>query len=504
MIGANGVKMTEVHSILPLLTVVVPFGFAALVALVGERSKALRNGLALAATLVVFPMMAWMLPQVLAGHKVFVYNLNVLLTIRFAVLPLGVAVGSMASLLWIFTMVYSFGYMAHQHAQTRYYTCLTAVLGTTMGILGAGDLLAFFVFYELLSLFVYPLVVHEETEAAMDAGKTYLIYLLCGEALVLAGILLVGGLTGGSLALTPGGLLAGRGIALGKVALLSILFIAGYGVKGAIMPEHVWLPGAMIAPTPISAVLHAVAVVKVGVYGIIIYLYMILGAKLAIQAGVNRVLPWIAAATIIASSLIAFRQDDIKRRLAYSTVGNLGYIVLGASLLSPWGLKGSVLHIFLHSFMKIVLFFCAGLIITKEHKKNFSECAGLAKTMPVTAACFTVGAVGMVGLPPAAGWISKWVLLQGAFTSGQWIFGLVILFSAFLNMGYYLPPIFTFYFGDVSKNEEPAQDAGRRHGLEAPLSMLVPTSILAVACVVFGLWPAGPYWIADAIAKAIY
>jgi len=496
-------KMTEVHSILPLLAVGLPFVFAALVALVGERAPAIRNGLALLATLVVFPIMAWMLPQVLAGHTTFVYTINVLTTIRLAVLPLGVAVGAMAALLWIFTMVYSFGYMEHEHAHTRYYTCLVAVLGTAMGILCSADLLTFFVFYELLSLFVYPLVVHEETTAAMDAGKTYLVYLLCGEAAVLAGVIIVTGLANGSSALVPGGLLAGTTVSPAKIALLSVPFIAGYGVKGAIMPEHGWLPGAMIAPTPVSAVLHAVAVVKVGVYGIMVYLYMILGYRLATMAGIDVVLPWIASATIIISSLIAIRQDDIKRRLAYSTIGNLGYIVLGAALLSPWSLKGGVLHIFMHSFMKIVLFFCAGIIITRGHKKNFSECAGLAKQMPVTAACFTVGAVGMIGLPPVCGWISKWVLLQGTFASGQWIFGLVILFSAFLNMGYYLPPIFTFYFGDSEKGAKEHAPA-ERQGLEAPLTMLAPTSIIAVACVILGLWPYGPYWVADAVVRAIY
>lgn len=492
---------SQVQSLLPVLAVGLPFVFAVLVALAG-KTPVLRNGLALLATLVVFPIMAWMLPQVLANHTVFTYTIDVLVTIRFAVLPLGVTVGAMASLLWIFTMVYSFGYMEHEHAQTRYYTCLVAVLGTAMGILCSADLLTFFVFYELLSLFVYPLVVHEETAAAMDAGKTYLIYLLCGEAAVLFGVIVVTGMTGGSSNLVPAGLLAGAAVSPTKIALLSIPFIAGYGVKAAIMPEHGWLPGAMIAPTPVSAVLHAVAVVKVGVYGIIVYIYMILGQALARKAGINLVLPWIASVTIIVSSLIAMRQDDIKRRLAYSTIGNLGYIVLGAGLLSMWSLKGAVLQILLHSFMKIVLFFCAGIIITHGHKRNFSECAGLSKTMPVTAACFTVGAVGMVGLPPVCGWISKWVLLQGAFTSGQWIFGLVILLSAFLNMGYYLPPIFTFYFGDAGNEEEKESDAKR--GQEAPLSMLAPTSILAIACVVFGLWPWGPYWIANAVTRAIY
>ncbi|RJQ53633.1 MAG: monovalent cation/H+ antiporter subunit D family protein [Actinobacteria bacterium] len=492
----------EVPSALPVLSVIVPFIFATLVAIVGERAPRVRNGLALAATLVTFPMLAWMLPGVLAEGKTYVWTVEVMLTLRFAVLPLGVAVGSMASLLWIFTMIYSFGYMAHEHAHTRYYTCLTGVLGATMGILTAGDLLTFFVFYEILSILVYPLVVHEESEAAMAAGKTYLVFLLVGEALVLGGIVFVSGLTGAPLMLTPGGLVGDSGIAIGLLGLVSVPFIAGYGVKGAIMPEHVWLPGAMIAPTPISAVLHAVAVVKVGVYGIIVYLYMILGQATARAAGIGSVLPWIAAVTIIVSSLIAIKQDDIKRRLAYSTIGNLGYIILGAALLSVWGLKGSVLHIFLHSFMKIVLFFCAGIIITRGNRRFFSQCGGLAKEMPVTAACFTVGALGMIGLPPVAGWISKWVLLQGTFTSGQYVFAAVILFSAFLNMGYYLPPVLQFYFGKPSEERPVASEAKRT--LEAPLSMLAPTAVLAIASVVFGVWPLGPYWVADAVARAIY
>ncbi len=491
---------TEIRSVLPAIAILLPFCFALLVALAGDSRPRLRNALALTATLVTFPIMAWMLVPVLWSGKTFTWTFEVMLTLRLAVLPLGVAVGSMASLLWIFTMIYSFGYMAEEHAQTRYYTFLTAVLGATMGILTSADLLTFFVFYEILSILVYPLVVHEETDAAMDAGKRYLVFLLMGEALVLGGILFVSGMTGRALTLTPGGLLAGGGLGALTIGLVSVPFIAGYGVKGAIMPEHAWLPGAMIAPTPVSAVLHAVAVVKVGVYGILVYLYMILGHAQATAAGIGDVLPWIAAVTIIASSLIAMRQDDIKRRLAYSTIGNLGYIVFGASLLSVWGLKASVLHIFLHSFMKIVLFFCAGIIITKGRRKYFSECAGLAKEMPVTSACFAVGALGMIGLPPVAGWISKWVLLQGTFVSGKYVFAGIILLSAFLNMGYYLPPLLTFYFG------KPSEDRGheRTGRFEAPLSMLAPTSALAVACIVFGVWPLLPYSIANAVARAIY
>lgn len=491
---------SEVHSILPFAAIMLPFCLAVPVALAGDRMPRLRNGLALGATLAVFPIMAWMLGPVLAQGKTFVFQLDVLLKLRLAVLPLGAAVGAMASTLWIFTMIYSLGYMSHEHSQTRYYAFLTAVLGATMGILTSADLLTFFVFYEILSILVYPLVVHEETDAAMDAGKRYLVFLLIGEALVLGGILVMTGMTGKPLTLTPGGLLSGGPIAVATLGLVSVPFIAGYGVKGAIMPEHAWLPGAMVAPTPVSAVLHAVAVVKVGVYGIIVYLYMILGHKQASAAGVGVVLPWVAAVTIIASSLIAIRQDDIKRRLAYSTVGNLGYIVFGASLLSVWGLKASVLHIFLHSFMKIVLFFCAGIIITKGGRKYFSECSGLAHEMPVTTACFAIGALGMIGLPPVAGWISKWVLLQGTFASGKYVFAAVILLSAFLNMGYYLPPLLTFYFGSPAEGEA----TGKERGLEAPLSMLVPTSVLALASLVFGIWPLGPYWVADAVARAIY
>jgi multicomponent Na+:H+ antiporter subunit D len=371
-----------------------------------------------------------------------------------------------------------------------------------------------------LTLLVYPLVVHEESQEAIRAGRIYLTYLLVGETLVFAALFIIWGVAGYVPAFTTGGLAVGIGLS-GRTALaVAVLAFAGFSVKAAVMPMHGWLPDAMIAPTPVSAVLHAVAVVNVGVLGILSLLYYVVGAGVGRELGLDGALPWVAAVTIIYGSVIALRQDEIKRRLAYSTVSQLGYMVMGAALLDRPGLRGAVLHMFAHSLMKIVLFFCAGIIITRAGKRFFSQIGGLARTMPVTMACFTVGAMGMVGLPPAVGWVSKWTLLEGVFSTGRYAFVIVMLVSAILNLGYYFPPIMAAYFEKPPKGDEPRSEdgppehedehadhasGGHRLGswvLEAPLSMLGPTVAITLAVLLFGVWPRFPYWLADKVVTS--
>lgn len=494
------------QSILPILAVFLPFAFAIVIAIFGERFPRLRSALVLISSIITFAVIAQMVKPVIGEGVAFSARIDIIIGLHFKTHPLGMTISALASFMWIFTMIYSFGYMAHEHAQARYYAALNIALGATMAILNAGDLFTFFVFYEIFTLSVYPLVVHEETPEAMEGGKVYLIYLVTGEALVLLSVFLVYGITvitGGSAALTTG-ILAGCGVSKGILYAIAILFLVGFSVKAAIMPLHTWLPHAMVAPTPISAVLHAVAVVNVGVFAVMTLIYIILGTTLSKSLNLHSVLPWVVSVTILFASIIAIVQDDIKRRLAYSTVSQLSYMILGAALLNPFALRGGVLHVLLHSFMKIVLFFCAGIIITQTGKKKFSQIAGQARQMPITWACFTVGAIGMIGLPPVCGWVSKWALIQGCLEAERPIFAVVLLISGLLNMIYFLPPVFSAWFGEKDKNEEVYEEPVIKKKREAPLSMLVPVSILAIFCVVLGLNTALPYWFAENVTKAIF
>ena len=492
-------------SMLPLVAVLLPLVGGVLIAVFGEERPRLRIGLALATTIGVAAVVGAIVVQRLAlGTTVaWVYPLfgggyESVLVVQLVAQPLGLVLAVIAAFLWPLTVIYSVGYMAHEHSQNRFFTYLVMVEGTAMGICLAGDLLTFFIFYEMLTLLVYPLVVHEDSEEAIHAGRTYLAYLLIGETLVFGALFVVVSAAGGVPPFVGGGVAEQIGLSSGSVLIVLVLGFWGFAAKAAVMPMHAWLPDAMIAPTPVSAVLHAVAVVNVGVLGIFTLLYTVVG----VEAGRERVVQPVGAVgrldhhhRLLRSSRL--RQDEIKRRLAYSTISQLGYMVLGASLLNPDGLTGGVLHMFAHSLMKIVLFFCAGMIITQTGKTHFSQIAGLAKRMPVTMACFTVGAAGMVGIPPVVGWISKWVLLEGTFSSGQWALSLVILISAMLNLGYYLPPVISAYFGrpEDAETTEPADRSQRRR--EAPLSMLTPTVAITVLVLVFGIWPRFPYWLAD-------
>lgn len=487
---------------LPLLAIVLPLAGGVLIALFGEKRPTLRLALAVATTgsvLVIVLAAIWR--RLGEGLSVsLVYDVlgtgdQALLAVRLIAQPIGLVLALVAAVLWPLTVFYAHGYMRHEHAQNRFFTYLVMVQSTAMGICFAGDLLAFFIFYELLTLLVYPLVVHEESHESVMAGRTYLTYLLVGETLVFAALFIVVGVAGFVPVFSGGGVAETIGLTPLAVTAVLLLGFWGFAGKAAVMPMHGWLPDAMIAPTPVSAVLHAVAVVNVGILGVFMLLYAVVGVEAGQAVGFDLWAPWIAAITIVGASLIALRQDEIKRRLAYSTVSQLGYMVLGASLLTGPGLAAGVLHMFAHSLMKIVLFFCAGIIITQAGIVRFSQIAGLSKRMPVTMACFTVGALGMVGLPPAVGWVSKWALLQATFTAGQYALIAVIVVSAMLNLGYYLPPVIAAYFGRAPETTVAEKPAAER--FEAPLSMLVPTAAITVLVLIFGLWPALPYWLAD-------
>ncbi|MEW5886630.1 MAG: proton-conducting transporter membrane subunit [Pseudomonadota bacterium] len=356
--------------------------------------------------------------------------------------PLGLLFVTLSAVLWLLTTVYAIGYLEHSPNRSRFFGFFSLCVTATVGIALSGNLLAFFLFYELLTLATYPLVVHRGTPQVLQAGARYLAYTLGGGVVLLAAIVWLQTLVGPVEFRSGGALVALEATAgLENWMLVGIfaLFIAGLGVKAAIAPLHGWLPQAMVAPAPVSALLHAVAVVKAGAFGIVRVVYEVFGIEFAHSLGVLLPLAVVASVTIVFGSLRALTQDDLKRRLAYSTVSQVSYIVLGVALFGPAGTIGGLVHLVHQGIMKITLFFCAGNYAETLGVHRISQMAGIGQRMPWTTAAFTIGALGMIGVPPVAGFISKWYLGLGAIEAGLgWVLA-VLLFSSLLNAAYFLP-----------------------------------------------------------------
>ncbi len=491
----------------PLLAVGVSLAAAGGILLLGRRPN-LRDALLLAAAAVKFALVASMVPDVLAGRVVETAPLLLTptLALHLRADALGLAFAALSSALWVVTAVYSITYMRtleYGH-QTGYHAAFAVCLGATMGIAFAGNLLTFFVFYELLTVATYPLVVHRRTPEAVAAGRKYLVYTLgAGQVLLVAvlwtqhlapgGGFTAGGFLGGAagaVAGAPGDPAAGAAASLPALRVLFTLFVVGLGAKAAIMPLHGWLPTAMIAPTPVSALLHAVAVVKAGVFGILRVTGYVFGPEAVAGIDPGQVLAWVASLTMILASLRALAEDNLKRRLAYSTVGQLSYVVLGAALGAPAAFAGAVFHITAHALMKITLFFCAGAIYAATHKENVSEFDGLGRSMPVTVGAFGLGALGITGMPFIAGFVSKWTLGTGAAAAGRPGFIVPLLLSGVLSLGYLLPVVYRAYFGRAAGDGPDGDGRPEEGGLrEAPAGLVVPLVLTALAAVALGLLP---------------
>src|SRR6056297_996414 len=437
------------QSLRPLAAVLVS-AVAIVLIVASYRHPNIRDSWSVAAAVAKFGIVASMVPGVLGGES---YRAPAL---EFAPVPngpplrlaleadaLGVLFALLASLLWIFTSFYAVGYMRglDEHAQTRFFASFAASLSAAVGIAFAANLVTIFLFYELLSVATYPLVAHDEDGEARAAGRKYLTYTFFGGGvLVLAGTVLVFVLADTTTFGATAQALGNADPTLAKAAFA--LLAAGFGVKAGLMPLHSWLPDAMVAPTPVSGLLHAVAVVKSGVFGIARLVLEVYSPAVVADLGVGIYLAAVAAFTILVSSLIALRQDHLKRRLAYSTVSQLSYIVLGLALLGPTAIKGGLLHIPAHAFMKLTLFFCAGFIHVETHTDYISEMDGIGKRMPLTMAAFAVAAAGMAGIPLVAGFVSKWFLLIGAVEVEQTIFAIALLVSGILNIAYFWPVVY--------------------------------------------------------------
>jgi multicomponent Na+:H+ antiporter subunit D len=421
------------------------------------------------------------------------------LTLAFRVDHLSLIFALVASTLWLINSIYAIGYMRaeNEHAQTRFFGTYAVAISAAMGVAFSGNLFTMFVFYEVLTLSTYALVIHHEDHDAINGGLRYLTILLTSSvAFQLPGLVMVWVATGGNIEFGPEALLVAHRVPGISAPFLMVAFglcIAGIG-KAALMPFHGWLPAAMVAPTPVSAFLHAVAVVKAGVFTVAIVVLRVFGPALCHELGVDVVLGGVAGFTVIVASLVALRQDNLKRMLAYSTIGQLSYIVLGLSLCSALGIRGGLFHIAAHAFAKITLFFCAGAIFVATGKKYMSQMVGIGRRMPVTMGAFFIGTLGVIGLPPSGGFLSKWWLLQGTLSAGQWWLFLVFLVSSFLNACYFFPFVFRAFF---CTDEESQYEAKVQ---EAPLLCVVPLVVTATISVVMFFFPDVFFNLAEAAA----
>lgn len=420
-----------------------------------------------------------LLPHVLAGGRPAAIDIAVVpgLSVAFAVEPLGLLFALVASTLWFITSVYAIGYMRgnSEPRQTSFYVCFAVALWATMGIAFAKNLFTLFIFYEILTLSTYPLVAHKANGEAIRAGRIYLLILIGTSMVLLLPAIAATWVIAGTLDFAPGGILADKATPFALGVLLA-LFAFGVG-KAALMPLHFWLPAAMVAPTPVSALLHAVAVVKAGVFTILKVVVYIFGIETLAYTGAGSWLVYAAGFTVIAASLVALRKDNLKARLAYSTVSQLSYIVLGAALATSVGALGSGMHIAMHAVGKITLFFCAGAIYVATHKTEISQMDGLGRRMPITMGAFFIGALCVIGLPPAGGVWSKWHLVSGSFASGHAFAAVIFMISTVLNVGYLLPPVIRAFL-------MPPKDPEDAQFNEAPVACVAALCATALLCLV--------------------
>lgn len=468
-----------------LLAVLVPLLGSLFIGLFRRRPN-LREASTLVTAGGLFWLVLSLLPTVRAGALPRITLMEVLpgLPLVFEVEPLGLLFALVASFLWIVTSIYSIGYMRghHEKKQTRFYIFFAIALSSAMGVAFSGNLLTLFIFYEALTLCTFPLVTHHQTEEAKKAGRAYLGILLGTSVLLQLVAIIWTYHLAGTLDFRRGGILSEAGLSGFMAAILLALYVFGVG-KAAVMPFHRWLPAAMVAPTPVSALLHAVAVVKAGVFTILKVSVYIFGPDFITNTGAARWLIWVAAATMILASLVALGKDNLKARLAYSTISQLSYIVLGALLANRWGIIGGGMHIAMHAFGKITLFFGAGAIMVAAHETEISRMRGLGRAMPVTFGAFLVGALTIVGLPPGGGMWSKWFLGLGTLEAGQIGLLAALMLSSILSLVYLVEiPVRAFFL--------PPDDIPKGEGIrEAPLPILIAMVITALGTVGLFLYP---------------
>jgi multicomponent Na+:H+ antiporter subunit D len=464
------------------LSILLPLVGSMLVVATG-KSPNLRETVTLVTSVLLFTVILSIRSHVLDGQTLHIQLLEMMpsLTISFQVEPLGLLFALVASFLWIITSIYAIGYMRghNEDNQTRFFFSFALSISAVMAICFSGNLLTLFVFYEVLTLSTYPLVTHSGTEAAKKGGRTYLGILLGTSIAFFLFAVLGTYYTAGTLDFKAGGIFDAEDNQMLLAALL-VLFCFGIG-KAALMPFHRWLPAAMVAPTPVSALLHAVAVVKAGVFSILKIVIYIFGINNISELATADFMLYLAAFTILVSSAIAMTKDNLKARLAYSTVSQLSYIIAGALLATSVASAGAALHIATHAVGKITLFFCAGAIMVASHKKNISEMVGLGRQMPITMVAFTIGAISIIGLPPMAGSWSKWFITIGAIEADKLLIVVTLMVSSLLNIAYLLPIPIKAFFNPTQGEQKPWSWSETK---EAPMPILIAITVTSIGCLV--------------------
>ncbi len=484
--------MEVVTSIRPLLAIAVSLIAAG--AILGFHGRDnLRDAVSLVAAVIKFLIVVSMAPTVLAGGTIELTLFTILPRVDFAfrVDSLGMVFATISSLLWIAAAVYSIGYMRSlkEHAQTRFFACFAVSLSAAIGGAFAANLFTLVIFYEVLSLVTYPLVYHKEDDESWYRGRRYLVYLVGASKTFLLAALALTYQLAGTLDFKPHGLFDGTAASSLLLSVVYFCYLAGFA-KAAIMPFHAWLPAAMVAPTPVSALLHAVAVVKMGVFCVLRLVFNVMGVRLMDELGLGVATAYLVSFTIITASVYALTQNDLKARLAYSTVSQLSYIILGAVLLTPYTIIGGIVHIAGHALSKITLFFCAGSIYCASRRRNISDLAGIGRRLPWTMAAFFIGSLGMIGIPPAGGFISKWYLVLGSVEAHEIVFLAVLLVSSVLNAAYFLPVTYIAFFQKETTGA--VRDGAVRikpdEVREIPL-VTIPLVATAVLSLVMGIFP---------------
>jgi len=490
-----------------LVAVLVSAIGALLIIFVGKKPN-IRESWSLIAGVIKLFIVLSMIPDVVYDKKVISYSLFTLLPgieISFRVDAFGLLFAMGASLLWITTSIYSIGYLrsTNEGSQTRYFACFAVALSSTIGVAFSANLFTMFLFYEGLTIITYPLVAHKGTAEAKIGARKYAIYLLgAAKAFLVVAIILTYNLTG-TLEFSKAGIFSTdiQSVHPELLYVIFVFFLFGFA-KCAIMPFHGWLPAAMVAPTPVSALLHAVAVVKTGVFTVLRVIFFVFGADLMMDIGVDIFVITFASFTIIVASLLALSRDNLKARLAFSTISQLSYIILGAALLTPSAMIGGIIHITNHAFSKITLFFCAGSIYVSSHKTEISQLNGIGKKMPWTMAAFTIATLSMIGIPPVSGFVTKWYLVIGSLERHSIAVLSVLLISSFLNAAYFVPIIYKAYFVDkVLDTEHPKLDGQNNEGVKEIPLMVIPLILTAIVSVVLGLYPDFIVKIAESIIR---
>lgn len=476
----------ELVKYLPVAAVLLPLVACIPLWAIEQRSAQIRDWFAISINAISLGLIVAMYPTIARGGTIFLEFPQLLppFGISFKVDVVGFSFALIAAFVWLLCTIYSKSYMEYEPACNRYYPFLLLCLSGCLGVFLTGDLFSLFLFFELMSLASYVLVVHNQTKEALAVGYRYLMLTLVASLSLLFAIIITFEVTGSTSLVSGNYFPAASGLA----SITFFAFLAGFGMKMGIVPFHIWLPEAHpVAPAGASALLSGI-MLKTGAYGLLRVIYQVFGMETVSGAGWQTMLLVMAGITILFGSALAIAQRGLKKRLAYSSIAQMGYILMGMALFNENGLTGDVYHVFTHALIKSTLFLCAGAIISATGKHTVDEIKGIGYRMPVTMTCFTIAALAMIGIPPLNGFVSKVFLSVGALDAGQSAYAVILVISSLMNGIYYLPIVISAFLGGEGEAIGPIK---RRFGLEMAPSMMVPIVILSVAIFATGLMPEG-------------